>query len=145
MLGVLVHERPASACPVGQRSDGDKYGTQGETIAEATACEQRCIGQFVDGKPRGGDHKEAARRAPDLRAAVRERQPVVTGERHPDGRQPAERIGDQRAQAAKLDEKNDHAEVHGRRRRADGDEPAEAPVCRPQAGGLSLSPAARPA
>ena len=141
MLAVRAHERPASTGPVGQRRDADKHGTQAQPIAKSAARDQRCIGQLVDGEPRGRDHEEAARRAPNRHAVVRKRQPVVTRERLSGGNEPAARVGDQRPQAAKLDEKNDHGEVHSCRGNADDDEPAQAPGCRPQAGGLLLSPA----
>ena len=141
MLALRAHERPASAGPVGQRRDGNKDGTQTQPIAKSAAREQRCIGQLVDGEPGGRDHEEAARRAPNPHAAVRDRQSVVTRERHPDSNQPAARVGEQWPQSGTFDEKNDHGEVHSCRGNADDDEPAEAPECRLQAGGLALSPA----
>jgi len=127
VLRVGAHECPPSTRPVRQRRYGDKYHTQGQLIADGAISQKRCVRRLIDSEPRGRDQQEAPRRLPDPRTTVMEREPVVTEERHAEGDQPSERIGDQRSPAAQFDENDDDGEMHSRRCSTDSDEPAESP------------------
>jgi len=130
VLRARAHKRPASAGPVGQRRDGNKDGAETKPIAESAVCKKACIGRLIDGESHCRDSQEAPRRSSGPSTAVRESQSVVTHERHTEGDQPAERIGNQRPPAAEFDKKDDDGEVHSGRRSADSDEPAESLECR---------------
>ena len=129
MLRVGAHECPPSTRPVRQRRYGDKYHTQGQLIADGAISQKRCVRRLIDSEPRGRDQQEAPRRLPDPRTTVMEREPVVTEERHAEGDQPSERIGDQRSPAACFDKKDDDEKVHCGCRSADRDKPPESPEC----------------
>ena len=110
---------------VGEARHGDQHNGQHQVVALAAPAEQEGVRGFVDTEPARRNHEEAPDRSREGCRPVTEGEPVMAGEGHDEGQQPAQHIGDERAPALLTDQSHDDAPVHGRRSAANDDKPPD--------------------
>jgi len=112
--------------PIRGRGHAQQHGGQADVVAQPVPGQQHGIGRFVEREAAGRDDEEAQRRGARRSAVAAERQPVVAGEGHAEGDQPAQHVGAQRPPARAFDQRHHDGPVHQRGQAADGDEEGDA-------------------